>query len=83
MIFNLSKRAGQWGSYKETMTCYNKEIRKAKRSSWRRNRQEINEIPGSARVMKIMAKPVNNRVSIIKPPDWKGYSERDVQSSLS
>jgi hypothetical protein len=43
-------------TYKETVTCYNKEIRKAKRSSWRRYCQEINDVPGSARLMKIMAK---------------------------
>jgi hypothetical protein len=34
--FNVAKRTGQWGPYKETLTCYNKEIRKAKQSSWRR-----------------------------------------------
>jgi hypothetical protein len=30
--FNVAKRTEQWDSYKETLTCYNKEIRKAKRS---------------------------------------------------
>jgi hypothetical protein len=29
-LFNIAKRTGQWDTYKETLTCYNKEIRKAK-----------------------------------------------------
>jgi hypothetical protein len=35
-LFNTVKRTVQWDTYKETLICYNKEIRKAKRSSWRR-----------------------------------------------
>jgi hypothetical protein len=35
-LFNIAKRTGQWDTYKETLTCYNKEIRKPKRFSWRR-----------------------------------------------
>jgi hypothetical protein len=27
-LFNIAKRTGQWDTYKETLTCYNKEIRK-------------------------------------------------------
>jgi hypothetical protein len=29
-LFNIAKRTGQWDTYKETLTCCNKEIRKAK-----------------------------------------------------
>ncbi|PNF15260.1 hypothetical protein B7P43_G00966 [Cryptotermes secundus] len=29
-LFNTAKRTGLWDTYKETLTCYNKEIRKAK-----------------------------------------------------
>jgi hypothetical protein len=29
-LFNIAKRTGQWDTYKETLTCYNKERRKAK-----------------------------------------------------
>jgi hypothetical protein len=63
-IFNIAKRAGQWDTYKETVTCYNKEIRKAKRSSW--YCQEIDDVPGGAGLMKIMAKQATNKVSTIK-----------------
>jgi hypothetical protein len=54
----------------ETLTCFNKEIRKAKRSSWRRYCQ-INDVPGSARLMKVMVKQATNKVSTIKLPDGK------------
>jgi hypothetical protein len=65
-LFNTAKRTGQWNACKETLTCYNIEIRKAKRSSWRRYFQEINDVPGSAW---IMAKQATDRVSTIKLPD--------------
>jgi hypothetical protein len=58
-----------WDTYKEALTCYHKGIRKAKRSSWRSHFQEIADVPGSARLMKIMAKQATNRVSIITLPD--------------
>jgi hypothetical protein len=29
-LFNIAKRTGHWDTYKETVTCYNKEIRKDK-----------------------------------------------------
>jgi hypothetical protein len=69
------------------LTCYNKEIRKAKRSSWRRYCQEINDVPRSARLMMIMAEQAINRVSTIKLPDgqytnWKGDTERVIESSF-
>jgi hypothetical protein len=59
---NTAKRTGQWGTYKETLACYNKEIRKAKQSSWRRYCQ-ITDEQSSARFMKIIAKQATNRVS--------------------
>jgi hypothetical protein len=65
-LFNTAKRTEQWDAYKEALACYNKEITKAKRSSWRRQCQEINDVPGSARLMKIMAKQASNKVSTIK-----------------
>jgi hypothetical protein len=68
-LFNISKRTGQWDNYKGNLICYNKEIRKAKRSSWRRYCQEINDVPGGARLMKIMAKQATNKFSTIKLPD--------------
>jgi hypothetical protein len=68
-LFNVVERTGHWDTYKEVLTCYNEEIRKAKQSSWRRYCQEIADVPGSARLMKITAKHATNRVSTIKLPD--------------
>jgi hypothetical protein len=68
-LFNTAKRTVQWDAHKETLICYNQEIRKAKWSSWRRYCKEISDVPGSARLMKITAKQMTNRVSIIKLPD--------------
>jgi hypothetical protein len=65
-LFNAAKRTGQWETYKETLTCYNKEISKAKPFSWRKYCQEINDVPGGARLMKIMVKQGTNKVSTIK-----------------
>jgi hypothetical protein len=47
-LFNIAKRTSQWDTCKETLTCYNKEIRKAEQFSWRRYCQEINDVPGNA-----------------------------------
>jgi hypothetical protein len=66
---NVAKRTGQWGSYKETLTFYNKEIRKAKRSSWRRYCRDINDVPGGARLIRVMAKQATNRVCTVKLPN--------------
>jgi hypothetical protein len=66
---NIAKRTGQWDTYKEILTCYNKEIRKSKRASWRGYCQEINDVPGSARLVRIMAKQATSRVTTVKQPN--------------
>jgi hypothetical protein len=63
-LFNIAKITGQWDTYKETLTCYNNEIRKAKRSSWRYCHLNV-----LAKPTKIMAKQATNEVSTIKLPD--------------
>jgi hypothetical protein len=68
-LFNTAKRTGQWDTYKEILTCYNKEIGKAKRASWKGYCQEIDDVPGSARLMRIMAKQATNKVSTVKLPN--------------
>jgi hypothetical protein len=65
-LFNTAKRTGQWDTYKETLACYNKEIRKAKRASWRVYRQERNNVLYSARLIRIMQKQATNRGSTVK-----------------
>jgi hypothetical protein len=36
-VFNVAKTKGCWATYKEGLTCYSKEIKKDKWSSWRRH----------------------------------------------
>jgi hypothetical protein len=54
-LFNQAKRPGDWESYKTALTCYNKEIRKAKQSSWRDYCGGIEDVRDRARLMRIMA----------------------------
>jgi hypothetical protein len=65
-LFNQAKRTGDWESYKTALTCYNKEIRKAKRSSWRDYCQGIEDVPDRARLMRILASQSANRVESIE-----------------
>jgi hypothetical protein len=44
------------GPYKDAPSCYNKEIMKAKPSLWRGYYQGIEDVPGRARLIKIMVK---------------------------
>jgi hypothetical protein len=60
---------GDWESFKMAFTCYNKEIRKDKRSSWRNYCLGIQDVPNGARLTRIMASQSNNRVGSIKIPD--------------
>jgi hypothetical protein len=76
-LFNIAKRTGEWDPYKETLTCYNKEIRKAKRLSWRGYCREINDVPGSARLVRIMAKQGTNKVSTVKLPNGHQTDTRE------
>jgi hypothetical protein len=66
-LLNTAKGSRQWDTYMENLTCYNKEVRKAKRSSWR-HCQKIKDILGNARLMKIIAKRATNKVRTIKLP---------------
>jgi hypothetical protein len=65
-LFNIVKRTGERDAYKETLTCYNKEIRNTKQSSWMGYCQEINDVPGGARLVRSMAKQGTNGVNTVK-----------------
>jgi hypothetical protein len=80
--FNIRKRTGQLDTYKETLTCYKKVIRKAKRSSWRRYCQEINDLPGGARLINIMAKQASNKVNTIKIPNGHNQIGKETLKQL-
>jgi hypothetical protein len=54
MLFNRAKMTGDWNSYRNALTRHNKVIRKAKRQSWRKYCQGIDQIPIGARLMKVL-----------------------------
>jgi hypothetical protein len=74
-LVNVTKRTGDWDTCKKVLTCDNKEIRKAKRLSWRRYCPGIADVPGSHRLRKAMAKQTTNRVSNVKHPIYSGWRE--------
>ena len=65
-LFNQAKRTGDWESYNTALTCYNKEIRKAKWSSWMDYFREIKDAPDRTRIMRIMASQSANKVESAK-----------------
>jgi protein subunit release factor A len=54
-----------------TLTCYNKEIRKVKRSSGRDYCQGMKGVPDTAKLMRIMANQSPIRVESIMIPDGR------------
>lgn len=55
-LFRKAKDNQNWNLYKEKLTQYNKEIRKAKRASWRKFCEEIIETPACSRIHRVLAK---------------------------
>jgi hypothetical protein len=40
-LFSAAKKSGKWTDYKQSLTDYNKALRRAKRESWRGHCEEI------------------------------------------
>jgi hypothetical protein len=56
-------------SYRNSLTRYNKTIRKAKRQSWRKYCQEIDQIPSGARFMNVLKSNARNKIGALKRAD--------------
>lgn len=69
--FNAARVAGNWEIYREALTCYNRELRKAKRASWRDFCKNIENTPDKSKIGVIMAKDKAEGLSTIKLPDGK------------
>jgi len=65
-LFNAAKKSGDWTDYKKTLTDYNKELRQAKRESWRRHCEEIEKAPECARLHRILSKDEQSAVCSIQ-----------------
>lgn len=81
-LFNRAKDDQNWHTYKNKLTEYNKQIRKAKRDSWKRFCEEVNETPACSRIHKVLAKDgcTKNEVGFIKKIDGT-YTETHEESN--
>lgn len=68
-LFNKAKVTNDWVTYKESLTEYNREIRKAKRESWNKFCEDISKVSDSAKVHKVLAKGHINRLGQLQKPD--------------
>ena len=68
-LFNQAKRTGNWMSYRESLTLYNKEIRKTKRKSWKSFCDSIEEVSTGSRLYKVMSKDGTRGVGCIRISD--------------
>lgn len=68
-LFNRAKKTGKWEEYHATLTTYNTQIRKAKKDSWRKHCQEVENTTEAARLQKILSKDPANPVGTIKKPN--------------
>ncbi|XP_030759768.1 uncharacterized protein LOC115885120 [Sitophilus oryzae] len=68
-LFNRAKVSGNWETYRTTLAEYNKEIRRAKRESWRRFCGSLADLPQSTRIHKILSKEPVNELRTIQRPD--------------
>lgn len=68
-LFNKAKATGGWEPYKESLTEYNLEIRRAKRASWKKYCGELNDLPSSAKLHKILSKQHTNKIGLMEYPD--------------
>ncbi len=55
-LFNKAKRTGNWEDYRQHLTTYNKEIRSAKTSSFRKFCVNVSSTPEAGRLHKALAK---------------------------
>ena len=58
-----------WDSYINALARYNIAIKKAKRQSWRKYCQGINQISSDARLIKVLKSDARNKIGTLKRSD--------------
>jgi hypothetical protein len=59
-LFNRAEKTGEWIEHSQALIEYNRVLREAKKNSWRRLCQEIENISAGARLHRVLAKyPIN------------------------
>ena len=81
-LFNKAKRDGNWQLYTESLTAYSKEIRKAKRRSFRSFCEDISETPAAARLHRALAKDKTETAVSLKRSDGR-FTENDEDKALT
>jgi ribonuclease HI len=77
---NETKNSSERGKYRKALTEYNKEIRKAKRNSFRNFCGDVNDTPTASRLQKILNKDHSNPLGTLVKPD--GQRTVDQKESL-
>ncbi|XP_018569392.1 uncharacterized protein LOC108909507 [Anoplophora glabripennis] len=67
-LFNRAKRTREWEAYRATLTEYNKQIRKAKRDSWRKFCEDIDSVPQCAKLQSLLSTNGNTKLRSLKAP---------------
>lgn len=67
--WNNAKSTDDWESYRKILTNYNKEIRKAKRKTWKSFCESIESTPETAKLQKVLSKDHSNGLGNIRKAD--------------
>ncbi|XP_048002425.1 uncharacterized protein LOC125238967 [Leguminivora glycinivorella] len=78
-LFNRAKRTNDWETYRKALNEYSKEIRKAKRASWRRFCEEIENTPQGARLHRLLSKARTSQVGLLKRQDGS-YTTNELET---
>ncbi len=65
-LFKASKATGRWDAYHRLLTEYNKEVRRAKRESWRNFCSDIAKEHEASRLRKVLAKEPLSPAGLLK-----------------
>lgn len=68
-LFNMAKRTDEeiyWGAHSEAQKEYKRELRKAKRSAWKRYCEEINDASQLSRLNKVLALDNKAKLDVLK-----------------
>ncbi|GJQ85082.1 hypothetical protein Trydic_g15241 [Trypoxylus dichotomus] len=77
------KKSGSWDEYKASLTRYNRALRKAKRDSWKKFRQELETVPECSRIRKVLAREKPSRIGTLSKSDGtKAETEEQVLQHL-
>jgi hypothetical protein len=68
-LFNRAKITSEWETYRRALNEYSKQIRKAKRASWRKFCEEVNNTPQGARLHRLLSKAKPNQIGLLRRND--------------